>query len=45
MMSSISKPTKKQEYKSCFRRKLLKKHITSQLEDLDLICPYIDLVE
>ena len=44
-MSSTSKPTKKQEHESFFRRKLLREHITSQLEDPDLVCLYTDLKE
>ena len=35
--------TKKQEHKNSFRRKLLREHITSQLEDLDLVRLYTDL--
>ena len=42
-MSSISKLTKKQEHKSFFKKKLLKKYITSQLKNLDLIRSYINL--
>lgn len=44
-MSSIPKPTKKQEHEKSFRKKLLKEHITSQLEDPDLIRPYTNLKE
>lgn len=44
-MSSTLKPTKKQEYESSFRKKLLKKHIISQPEDPDLICLYTNLEE
>ena len=44
-ISSTPKPTKEQEYKSFFRRKSLKEHITSQLEDPNLVRPYTDLEE
>ena len=42
-MSSTPKPTKKQEHENSFRRKSLREHITSQLENPDLIRPYTDL--
>ena len=42
-MSSTSKPTKEQKHESFFKRKLLREYITSQLKDLDLVRPYIDL--
>ena len=42
-MSSTPKSTKKQEHENFFRRKSLREHITSQPEDPDLVCLYIDL--
>ena len=42
-MSSTSKLTKKQEYENFFKRKLLRKHITSQLKDPNFVYSYIDL--
>ena len=42
-INNILKPTQEQKYESFFRKKLLKKHITSQLEDLDFIHLYIYL--
>ena len=42
-MNNTSKPTKEQEHKSFFRRKLLKEHITPQPEDPDPVCLYTDL--
>ena len=42
-MSSTLKLTKKQEQENFSRKKLLKKHITSYLENYDLIYLYIDL--
>ena len=44
-MSSTPKPTKEQEHESSFKRKSLKKHITSQPKDPDLVRPYTDLEE
>ena len=42
-MSSTPKPTKEQEHKNSFRRQSLRKHITSQPKDQDLVRLYIDL--
>ena len=44
-MSNTLELIKKQEYKSFFRKKLLRKHITSLLEDPDLVYLYIDFEE
>lgn len=42
-MNSTPKLNKEQEHESLFKKKLLKKYIISQPEDLDLVRPYIDL--
>ena len=44
-IKSITKPTKKQDYESSFKIKLLRKYITSQLEDVDLIHSYTNFKE
>ena len=44
-INNTPKSTKKQKHKSSFRRKSLREHITSQLEDPDFVHPYTDLKE
>ena len=42
-MSKTPKFIKKQEHKSSYRKKLLRKYITSQLKDPDLVRLYTNL--